>query len=79
MIHENISRIGPDTLTEDTVSGVSTVPTVTDNLFTQGTIAEKVVAISFEPTTTDEVTNGELFFGEFFEKKPPNHFVKTGF
>ncbi|KAJ3856526.1 family A1 protease [Lentinula lateritia] len=60
---DGIIGIGPDTLTEDTVSGVSTVPTVTDNLFTQGTIAEKVVAISFEPTTTDEVTNGELFFG----------------
>ncbi|KAJ3916555.1 aspartic peptidase domain-containing protein [Lentinula edodes] len=60
---DGIIGIGPDTLTEDTVSGVSTVPTVTDNLFSQGTIAEKVVAISFEPTTTDEVTNGELFFG----------------
>ncbi|KAJ3991904.1 family A1 protease [Lentinula boryana] len=60
---DGIIGIGPDDLTEDTVSGVSTVPTVTDNLFSQGTIAEKVVAISFEPTTTDEVTNGELFFG----------------
>ncbi|KAJ3893486.1 aspartic peptidase domain-containing protein [Lentinula edodes] len=60
---DGIIGIGPDTLTEDTVSGVSTVPTVTDNLFSQGTIAEKVVSISFEPTTTDEVTNGELFFG----------------
>ncbi|KAJ3856525.1 family A1 protease [Lentinula lateritia] len=60
---DGIIGIGPDTLTEDTVSGVFIVPTVTDNLFTQGTIAERVVAISFEPTTTDEVTNGELFFG----------------
>ncbi|KAJ3797904.1 family A1 protease [Lentinula aff. detonsa] len=60
---DGILGIGPDDLTEGTVSGVSTVPTVTDNLFSQGTIAEKVVAISFEPTTTDEVTNGELFFG----------------
>ncbi|KAJ3810531.1 family A1 protease [Lentinula aff. lateritia] len=60
---DGIIGIGPDTLTKDTVSGVSTVPTVTDNLFTQSTIAERVVAISFEPTTTDKVTNGELFFG----------------
>ncbi|KAE9406893.1 aspartic protease [Gymnopus androsaceus JB14] len=60
---DGIIGIGPDDLTEDTVSGVSTVPTVTDNLFTQGTIAEKVVAISFEPATSEEVTNGELFFG----------------
>ncbi|KAJ3893485.1 family A1 protease [Lentinula edodes] len=67
---DGIIGIGPDTLTEDTVSGVSTVPTVTDNLFSQGTIAEKVVSISFEPTTTDEVANGELFFGEFFRKIP---------
>ncbi|KAJ3783676.1 family A1 protease [Lentinula aff. detonsa] len=60
---DGILGIGPDDLTEGTVSGVSTVPTVTDNLFSQGTIAENVVAISFEPTTTDKVTNGELFFG----------------
>ncbi|KAJ3753637.1 family A1 protease [Lentinula raphanica] len=60
---DGILGIGPDDLTEGTVSGVSTVPTVTDNLFSQGTISEKVVAISFEPTTSDEVTNGELTFG----------------
>ncbi|KAJ3974764.1 family A1 protease [Lentinula raphanica] len=57
------SSIGPNDLTKGTVSGVSTVPTVTDNLFNQGTISEKVVAISFEPTTSEEVTNGELTFG----------------
>ncbi|KAJ3837258.1 aspartic proteinase precursor [Lentinula raphanica] len=60
---DGILGIGPDDLTEGTVSGVSTVPTVTDNLFNQGTISEKVVAISFEPTTSEEVTNGELTFG----------------
>jgi len=60
---DGIIGIGPDDLTEDTVSGVATVPTVTDNLFSQGTIAERLVAISFEPTTSEEVTNGELTFG----------------
>ncbi|KAJ3776837.1 family A1 protease [Lentinula raphanica] len=60
---DGILGIGPDDLTKGTVSGVSTVPTVIDNLFNQGTISEKVVAISFEPTTSEEVTNGELTFG----------------
>ncbi|KAF5376361.1 hypothetical protein D9757_008680 [Collybiopsis confluens] len=60
---DGILGIGPDALTEDTVSGVANVPTVTDNLLSQGTIAQKLVAISFEPTTSEEVTNGELFFG----------------
>jgi cathepsin E len=60
---DGILGIGPDDLTEDTVSGVANVPTVTDNLFTQGSIAERLVSISFEPTTTEEITNGELTFG----------------
>ncbi|KIK55670.1 hypothetical protein GYMLUDRAFT_47635 [Collybiopsis luxurians FD-317 M1] len=60
---DGILGIGPTDLTEGTVSGVSTVPTVVDNLFSQGTISSKVVAVSFEPTTSEEVTNGELFFG----------------
>jgi cathepsin E len=60
---DGIIGIGPDDLTEDTVKGVTTVPTVTDNLFSQGTIAERLVAISFEPATSASVTNGELSFG----------------
>jgi hypothetical protein len=55
--------IGPVDLTEDTVSGVTTVPTVTDNLFSQGLISTHEVAVSFEPTTSDSVTNGELTWG----------------
>lgn len=46
-----------------TVSGVSTVPTVTDNLYSQGTISRSQVSVSFQPTTQQEVTNGELTFG----------------
>lgn len=36
---------------------------VTDNLFSQGTISENLVAVSFAPTTTDESENGEVTFG----------------
>jgi len=39
------------------------VPTVTDNLFRQGTITSNLVAVSFEPTNSDSITNGELTFG----------------
>jgi hypothetical protein len=39
------------------------IPTVTQNLFTQGIISEVVVGVSFEPTTSQTVTNGELTFG----------------
>ena len=55
--------IGPVDLTEGTVRGTSTVPTVTDNLLKQGSISTEVVAVSFEPTTSESATNGELTFG----------------
>ncbi|KAJ3753638.1 family A1 protease [Lentinula raphanica] len=74
---DGILGIGPDDLTKGTVSGVSTVPTVTDNLFNQGTISEKVVAISFEPTTSEEVTNGELTFGGTDSSKFTGHITYT--
>ena len=50
-------------LTEDTVDNADTVPTITDNLFAQGTISTEVVSVLFEPTTSDSVVNGELTFG----------------
>jgi hypothetical protein len=42
-----------------------TVPTVTDNLYSQGTIPTESIGISYEPTTgtTDATTNGTLTFG----------------
>ena len=59
-----LHRIGPVDLTAGTVlPSRSEVPTVTDNLFSQGTIAQNVVSVSFEPTTSDSDTNGELTFG----------------
>ncbi|KAJ7182850.1 aspartic peptidase domain-containing protein, partial [Mycena crocata] len=39
------------------------IPTVTDNLFTQGTITSDLIGISFEPTTQVEVVNGEMTWG----------------
>ncbi|VDC06882.1 unnamed protein product [Peniophora sp. CBMAI 1063] len=61
--YDGILGIGPTDLTEGTVSGVSSVPTFTDNLYSQGTIPVDSVAVSFEPTTTSSVENGELTFG----------------
>lgn len=46
-----------------TTSAGGLVPTVTDNLFSAGLIGAKQVGISFEPTTSLSVTNGELTFG----------------
>ncbi|KZT62876.1 acid protease [Calocera cornea HHB12733] len=62
---DGIVGIGPTILTEDTVSGVTEVPTVTDNLYTQGIITEKVVGIYFQPPsgTSEAQVNGELTFG----------------
>jgi cathepsin E len=60
---DGILGIGPVDLTQGTVSGLSSVPTVTDNLFAQGTISSEVIGISFEPTTTSSVVNGELAWG----------------
>ena len=58
-------RLGPDDLTVGTLSPDSTasVPTVTDNLFLQGTIPADLLSVSFEPTTTTSIKNGELTFG----------------
>lgn len=43
---------------------MTTVPTVSDNLFTEGIISAEVVGIAFVPTTgaADE-PEGELIFG----------------
>jgi hypothetical protein len=46
-----------------TTSDGGLVPTVTDNAFTNGLISARQVGVSFEPTTSLSVTNGELSFG----------------
>ncbi|GJE89614.1 aspartic peptidase A1 [Phanerochaete sordida] len=62
---DGIIGIGPVDLTEGTLKpdSSSTVPTVTDNLHSQGSIPWEAIGISFEPTTQDTTTNGELTFG----------------
>jgi len=62
---DGILGIGPVDLTLNTLLNEPTtsIPTVTDNLYHQGTISENIVSISFEPTTSLVVTNGELTFG----------------
>ncbi|KZP14852.1 acid protease [Athelia psychrophila] len=60
---DGIFGIGPTDLTANTVEGENTVPTVIDNLFSQGTICAPIIGISFEPTNVVDDPNGELTFG----------------
>ncbi|KAG0707572.1 aspartic peptidase domain-containing protein [Suillus ampliporus] len=62
---DGILGIGPLDLTEGTLTDeqTTTIPTVTQDLHTQGKISDIVVGVSFEPTTSESVTNGELTFG----------------
>jgi hypothetical protein len=39
------------------------IPTVTDNAFADGIITSNEIGVSFEPTTTPSVLNGELTWG----------------
>jgi cathepsin E len=43
------------------------IPTVTDNLFGGGTITAHAFGISFEPTTSLDVVNGEISWGKLQE------------
>jgi cathepsin E len=62
---DGIIGIGPTDLTLGTLSPDTNdlIPTVVDNLFSQGTISAHEIGVSFEPTTTDEVLNGEITWG----------------
>lgn len=62
---DGILGIGPVDLTSNTVSNTDTVPTVTDNLFSQGTIPIEAIGIFYEPTTSanDGTMTGALDFG----------------
>jgi cathepsin E len=64
---DGIVGIGPVDLTLDTLSPAtnSEIPTVTDNLFSQGTISAHEIGVSFEPITSSsgEQLNGELTWG----------------
>lgn len=64
------TSIGPVDLTSGTLSSSQPVPTVTDNLFSQGTISTEAIGIFYEPTTSSNaVMNGELTFGGVDESK----------
>ncbi|KZT50985.1 acid protease [Calocera cornea HHB12733] len=60
---DGIIGIGPVDLTDSTVSGGQPVPTVTDNLYAQGTIPTEMIGIYYAPTTASGTANGELTFG----------------
>ncbi|KAH7915073.1 acid protease [Hygrophoropsis aurantiaca] len=59
---DGILGVGPTDLTEGTVSNTDEVPTVTDNLYSQGTIGTEVLGIYFVPASESN-SNGELTFG----------------
>ncbi|KAI9439328.1 aspartic peptidase A1 [Lactarius indigo] len=62
---DGVLGLGPVDLTIGTLSPDTNtaIPTITDNLFSIGTIVSHLVAVSFEPTTNTSFTNGELTFG----------------
>ncbi|KAJ7626985.1 aspartic peptidase domain-containing protein [Roridomyces roridus] len=62
---DGILGIGPVDLTLGTLSPDSNliIPTVTDNLFSQKTITNNMIGISFEPTTSVASQNGAIAFG----------------
>ncbi|TBU41815.1 family A1 protease [Dichomitus squalens] len=74
---DGILGIGPVDLTSGTISGGGTITTVTENAFSQGLIPERLIGISFEPTTSADQVNGELTFGAIDPSKftGPLHFV----
>lgn len=39
------------------------IPTVTDNLKSEGKIPKESIAISYQPTTGADMANGEMTFG----------------
>ncbi|KAG2153326.1 acid protease [Suillus clintonianus] len=59
---DGILGVGPADLTEGTVSNVNTVPTVTDNLYSQGIIGTETLGIYFVPPSVPD-SAGELTFG----------------
>jgi pepsin A len=62
---DGILGVGPTDLTKNTVSNVGSVPTVTDNLYSEGTIGTKALGVYFTPGGGA----GELTFGGFDSAK----------
>jgi saccharopepsin len=65
---DGILGVGPSNLTQGTVNNTGTVPTVSDNLFSQGTISEEVLGVYYTPVAeTTANGTGELTFGGYDE------------
>ncbi|KAG9310078.1 aspartic peptidase domain-containing protein [Chiua virens] len=61
---DGILGVGPVDLTQGTVTNTGTVPTVTDNLLSQGTISQEVLGVYFVPASESN-SGGELTFGGY--------------
>ncbi|KAG1837236.1 acid protease [Suillus subalutaceus] len=64
-IADGILGVGPTDLTQGTVSNVASVPTVTDNLYSNGNISTEAIGVYFVPGGGA----GELTFGGFDSSK----------
>ena len=62
---DGVLGLGPDDLTVGTLTNMptETIPTVVDNLYTQGRISEEVLGIYFTPYSAP--STGELTFGGY--------------
>ncbi|KAG2362776.1 family A1 protease [Suillus spraguei] len=77
IVFDGILGIGPSAAgLGATHSPEDAIKTVTDRLFEQGTISQPVVGIFFRPSVRDEVTLGELSFGE---ANPSRHSGEIGY
>jgi len=65
---DGILGLGPVDLTQKTVSNPNEVPTVMDNLHSQGTISSEVLGVFFSPASSSDGT-GELTFGGYDASK----------
>ncbi|KAG2114836.1 acid protease [Suillus clintonianus] len=65
---DGLLGLGPADLTQNTISNEYEVPTVTDNLYTQGTIGSEVLGVFFAPASSSD-SNGELTFGGYDASK----------
>ncbi|KAF9289795.1 hypothetical protein BGZ68_008640 [Mortierella alpina] len=62
---DGILGLGPIGLSQGTTSGGGEIPTIIDNLYSQGIIAEPLVAISLTPSTGGELTYGATDASQF--------------
>lgn len=60
---DGVLGLGPAGLSQGTSSTGGTIPTITDNLFSQGVIAQNLFALSFALSTQASEANGEITFG----------------